>query len=67
MRSLQKEVLGEAASLSFRGIGDQPTKEGRKHFFEIGNKLFAAVPSKTLKMAISMLSSKLYSLEDCRI
>lgn len=42
-----KDVLGEAPSWSFRGIGEHPTKPNRKAlFFEIGNKLFAAVPSK---------------------
>lgn len=45
-----KEVLGEASSWSFRGIGDHPSKEGKKAlFFEIGNKLFAAVPSKNFE------------------
>lgn len=45
-----KDVLGEAPSWSFRGIGDHPVKEGRKAlFFEIGNKLFAAVPSKNFE------------------
>ena len=41
------ELLKEASSWSFKGLGEHPTKSGKKAlWFEIGDKLFAAVPSK---------------------